>query len=138
MFPGLLSPPESAEMVESFKEDGGNFEFKIGDSIYTLAVAEQPTEYERGGRYSESITKRHFRLIVSGVEVFEYAMTETVTDGPDFPSFDYRMGQITSYIDGNWNSEIADLLRRIRDREKVERDQKRMPTLQAQMKKFGI
>jgi hypothetical protein len=47
-------------------------------------------------------TPMQFSLSVENKLVFEFNMKKTVTSGPDFPSFNEYLGEVTAFIEGPW------------------------------------
>jgi hypothetical protein len=134
------------EIKETLEISGADIQFRFGEATYRVtytAGPEERSDWDSRGRYREEVsTPITLALAVNGERVFEFEMTEIVTDTMDGPLFDEVMGKVTSFIEGPWVTDVAQLVQKIKAHEQSIRDkqlaQKREQQLREDMKRFGL
>jgi hypothetical protein len=137
------------EIQETLEISNTHIQFCIGETTYRLVYKEGPQEREsdwvprrRGILDETTITPATLALQVDGARVFDFKIQKSVSYTPEMPIFDETMGEITSFIEGPWVTDVAELLQKIRLHEKAVWDKRQAPKLQQKlredMKRFGL
>jgi hypothetical protein len=140
--PVLVYPEikDTLEIAEKY------FQFRIGETSYRFFYEEETGERAggsgRGERNATTTTPIRIALEVDEKRMFEFKMTKSVTSTPDFPMFNKSMGEILSFIEGPWVTELPEIQEKIKLHQKATRDRRNAPRLQQKlqedMKKFGL
>jgi hypothetical protein len=140
--PELLYPEfkDTLEIAEKY------FQFRIGGMscrfFYEEETGERAGWSGRGERNETTATPIRIALEVEEKRVFEFKMMKSVTSTPDFPMFNESMGEILSFIEGPWVTELPEIQEKIKLYQKAIRDRRNAPRvqqkLQEDMKKFGL
>jgi hypothetical protein len=135
------------EVRETLEISDAHIQFHVHEITYTVMFKEGPVECESRWRgrsiYDETrTTPVTLALKIDEKRVFDFEVKKTVTDTPDGPLFDEFMGNVTSFIEGPWVTDVAELLQKIKAHEKNVRDKRQAPELQKKlredMKRFGL
>jgi hypothetical protein len=142
--PELIYP----EIRAALEISDAHIQFHVGESTYTVIYKEGPVECEsdwrRHGNYDDERRTTPVTLVLKIDEkrVFEFEVKKTVTDTRDGPLFNEFMGDVTSFIEGPWVTNVVELLQKIEAHEKSVRDKRQAPKLQERlredMKRFGL
>jgi len=136
------------EIREALEISDTHIQFHVGESTYTVIYKEGPVECEsdwrRHGNYDDERRTTPVTLVLKIDEkrVFEFEVKKTVTDTRDGPLFDESMGNVTSFIEGPWVTDVAELVQKMNAHKKSVRDKRQAPKLQEKlredMKRFGL
>src|SRR5271157_6079525 len=137
------------EIRETLEISDAHIRFRVGESMYTVIYKEGPVQLEsdwgsrRQGIYDETTTTPVTLALRADEKcVFDFKMKRTVRYTPDMPLFDEIMGDVTSFIEGPWVTDVAELLQKNQAHEKSVRDKRQAPKLQQKlredMKRFGL
>ena len=138
--------PEIKDTLE-ISESGA--QFRVGQITYRVIYEEgkEKCRSDWGSRrrsgYDETrTTPITLALDIDEKRVFDFEMSRSITSTPDEPIFSESMGNVTSFIEGSWVTNIADLVQKIEAHEKSIWDKRRAPKLEEKlredMKRFGL
>jgi len=140
----LKDPPMVyAEVKETLTISGTSIQFRTGTTEYQLFYEERRAEESQRlgvGRAieEEKITPAKLALAVDGLPVFEFKIRRSTRYLVDGPVWDDSMGEITRFIEGAWTVELVELLQKIKSHEKAIWNQRQLPALKQQMRRFGL
>jgi hypothetical protein len=137
------------EIRETLEISDAHIQFHVGEITSRVIYKEGPEECEsdwgsRRRSISDETTTTPIALALEIDEkrVFDFEMKKTVTSTPDWPLFNEFMGDVTSFIEGPWVTNVVELLQKIEAHEKSVRDKRQAPKLQEKlredMKRFGL
>jgi len=143
--PGMVYP----EIRETLAVSDAHIQFCVGETMYSVIYKEGPVQRESdwGSRrrdiYDETTTTPVTLALRADEKcVFDFKMKRTVRYTPDMPLFSEIMGDVTSFIEGPWVTDVAELLQKIKAHEKGVRDKRQAPKLEQKlredMKRFGL
>jgi hypothetical protein len=143
--PELVYPEIKETLNISDKE---HIQFSLKQTMYQFVYKEGPAEEReswgsrRGLDDEETITPATLALEVNGQRVFDFNIRKSVRYTRDAPLFNESMGEITSFIQGPWASDLTELLPKITSHKNDVRDRRQAPKVQQQlkedMKRFGM
>jgi hypothetical protein len=147
----LKKDPEMVypEIRETLEISDAHIQFHVEEITYRVIFKEGPGEREsdwgsgRRRRFDETTTTPiTLALEADNKRVFEFEMKKIVTCTPDMPIFHEIMGDVTSFIEGPWVTDVPELLQKIKAHQKSVRDKRRAPQLEqelrADMKRFWL
>ncbi len=137
------------EIRETLEISDAHIQFRVGENLYRVIYKEGPKEREsdwgsrRRSIYDETrTTPITLALGVDEKPVFDFKMKKTARFTPDMPLSNEIMGEVTSFIEGPWVTDVAELLQKIKAHEKSVRDKRQAPELKQKlredMKRFGF
>ena len=138
--------------AENLKKDSAMIYPEIGDTLeisdayiqFHAGKSRIRVLYNKGPEVGETTRRTPIALALEIDEkrVFDFKMEKTVRYTPEMPCFNETMGEVTSFIEGPWVTDVAELLQRIKAHEKNVRDKRQAPRLQQKlredMKRFGL
>jgi hypothetical protein len=137
------------EIRGTLETSDSQIQFQIETIAYQIIYKEGAEDREsdwdsrRGSIYDETTTTPiTLALIVGGVPVFDFEMKKTVRYTPDAPIFNEILGNVSRFIEGQWITNVGDLLQKMKAHEKEVREKRQAPKaeqkLREDMKRFGL
>jgi len=130
-----LIAPEIRDTLRFLRE---TIEFRVGSTLYKLCYRKGRVEIDRWGGDKVETTHATIDLDADGKSVFLFELRKSVTYAPDMPLFHTYMGEIDSFIEGPWVTELPALVDNLAKHKKNVWDRRNTPKLFAEMKKFGL
>jgi len=140
--PAMVLP----EIKETLAIADNQYRFRISEIDYRVSYKEGKPETNSWGsrdRFDEIVTTpMTFTLYVNEVCVFTFKMKQTIQYTREMPLFSEYMGEVQSFIEGPWVSEMPELVQKMRQHENAVRERRSAPRraqqLREDMKRFGL
>jgi hypothetical protein len=113
-----------------------DIQLRTGVTSYKLSYKEKRTSFSEDGE--TRTTHATLTLEADGARVLKFEIERSTTTGYCGPVWRDSMGEITRFIDGAWVGQVVELLQKIQLYERAVRDERELPALKQQAKRFGL